>query len=129
MSVEERLDRIERILESLDAHGGARAYIRRDDGQSSYKPAKPMVMSDYQVMVADEAKRAAEEAMRSAEAGKRAAEAGQRAAEKAMRDAHEYMNRNYDRSSGDRGKFGAEGFQRKNCALPPQRPRGAGDEP
>jgi len=105
MSVEERLDRIERILESIQGRDGARNSNRRDDGQSSYKLMKPMVMPDHEAMMADEAKKAAEQAMRSAEAGQRAAEAGQRAAEKAMRDAQAFMNRNFDRSSGDRARL------------------------
>jgi beta-lactamase regulating signal transducer with metallopeptidase domain len=141
MSVEERLDRIERILKELQDRG-----VRRNGNAWAYSagpgPGQPGIVLDPNVKVnpdvkinpdwafkfADEqakraeeqAKRAEEQAKRSAEAGERAAEAGQRAAERAAeagQRAAEASQRSVEKAMRDMEKFKTEDFQRMQQDL------------
>ena len=136
MTVEERLDRIERILEDLQGRG-ARARHRADanpasgaiSGGGGWGGGGQIVAVDpfdQQSInrVAQEAKRAAEEVrraveagQRAAEAGQRAAEAGQRAAEQAMRDVEKLKNKNFERKQGEWKEAEVNGSQAELEAL------------
>ena len=105
MSVEARLERVERILEDLEARDGVKARNRGDDAlpryKSSYQPgahgisrADPNTESEFK-RAADEAKAVAEEARRVAEAGQRAAQSVQRNAEQAMRDIEKLKSKDF----------------------------------
>jgi beta-lactamase regulating signal transducer with metallopeptidase domain len=108
MSVEERLDRIERILERLQARGGVKNRLRSDDGGQNFDiqvhPDLPGSMSmnfDFDLQLkhaAEQAKRAAEQVRQAAENSKRAVEQGQRAAEQAMKDMEKLKSRDFDRA-------------------------------
>jgi beta-lactamase regulating signal transducer with metallopeptidase domain len=127
MSVEQRLDRIERILEDLQARGGPRGRHHGDEGGSvqdgKQGPDQPGAMSldsnmDWAVKrIADQAKRIAEQAERAAEAGQRAAEAGQKNAEKAMRDMAKLKSKDFARMQEDLRDAESEGPLRELQAL------------
>lgn len=114
MSVEERLDRIERILEDLQAHNKGRhrtevfSTTQVQPATAQAAPAHPSGDRTWDERAAEQADRAAEEvrraveaSQRAAEAGQRAAEAGQRAAEQAMRDVERLKNKNFDKFQQD----------------------------
>ncbi len=101
LSVEERLDRLEKMLDELKAREDmkARHHMSSSNGTSQGSvDAKIRVQPDAQITVqpdmgaikfdwvAKETDRAIAQAQRAAEAGQRAAEQGQRAAEQAMRE-------------------------------------------
>ena len=97
MSIEERLDRIERILDDLEARGQLKGRHRGGDGFSAnvdlYRPDMPGGMTaDFDAA----SKNFAAEAQRAAEGAERAAEAGQRAAEKATRDLAKLKDKDFE---------------------------------
>lgn len=108
MSVEERLDRIERILEDLQTRGVVRNHHRGDDASQNFDiqvhPALPGDMSmnfDFDMQLkhaAEQAKRAAEQVREAAEKSKRAVEQGQRAAEQAMKDMEKMKSKDFQRA-------------------------------
>jgi len=120
MSVEERLDRIERILEDLDARGGMKGRHRGGDGFPGYEGPNPPdlpggVPADSNAdlafkLAADEAKKVAEEA-------RRAAEAGQRNADKAMRDIERLKSKDFERMQENFREAESEGPLRALEAL------------
>jgi beta-lactamase regulating signal transducer with metallopeptidase domain len=114
MSVEERLDRIERILNDLESQDGIKLRHRSGDrnsigaGQSWAAAPAPMAAYpkfDFQFKqldqeaqkAAEQAQRAAEQAQRATEQAQRAAEAGQRAAELVLRDTGKVEGRKIER--------------------------------
>jgi hypothetical protein len=132
MTVEERLDRIERILEDLQGRGAAkvRHHVDANPAAANIWGAAPKAGSvdlfDQQSInrAAQEAKRAAEEVrraveagQRAAEAGQRAAEAGQRAAEQAMRDVEKLKNKNFERRQEEWKEAEPEGSETELQAL------------
>jgi beta-lactamase regulating signal transducer with metallopeptidase domain len=127
MSVEERLDRIERILEDLEARGGAKGRQHGDDRVSAYDgklrsdPAGAMKMDfnlDWELKrAADQAKKAADEVRQAVETGQRAAEAGERSAEQAMREIAKLKNKDFERMQGDLRDAESEGPLKELEAL------------
>jgi beta-lactamase regulating signal transducer with metallopeptidase domain len=136
MSVEERLDRLERIIEDLDARGGAKIRRHGDghgdsvvvDGKNWAGAPGPMAMDlnlDLQLKrAAEQAKRAADQArrelessQRDAEASKRDAEAGQRDAEQALRDMAKLKSKDFERMQKEFREAQSEGPRRELEAL------------
>jgi len=126
LSVEERLDRIERILDDLESRG-ARG---RHDGSDSVTIHEGKIRRDFPgnmsmdlnldmdlQRAAREAKRAAEEAARTAEAGQRAAEMGKRSMEQAMRDMEKLKSEDIQRMKEKMREAEAEGPMRELEAL------------
>jgi len=114
LSIEERLDRIESILEDLESHGRARAYSFGSGAGMSYAPPAD-TSADYASKRAgalaqrvtaeasrmqEDGRRTAEQAARAVEEGKRALEEGQRATERAARE-FDAKVREFDRANQD----------------------------
>jgi hypothetical protein len=127
MSVEERLDRIERILEELQARAGTRGRHHSDDDVSvsdgkvwpKSLMAMPMNLNiDLELKHAEEqARRAADQVRHAVEASQRAAEAGQRNAEQAMRDVEKLKGRDFERLAENMRDVQTEGLHRALQAL------------
>jgi beta-lactamase regulating signal transducer with metallopeptidase domain len=127
LSVEERLDRIERILEDIEAHGGVRSRHRSDDVTSGFaikiRPDLVGVMPpdsnpDSELKhAADEARRASDDVRRAVEASQRAAEAGQRTAEQAMRDIERLKSKDFERMADNWRDAQSDGQRRAIEAL------------
>jgi len=125
MSVEERLDRLERIIEDLQARGGAK--IRRhgdvavQDGKDWSGAPGAMTMDfnlDMQLKrAADQAKRAADQVRTAVQNSQRAVEAGQRSAEQAMRDMAKLKSKDFERMKEEMRDAQSEGPRRELEAL------------
>jgi beta-lactamase regulating signal transducer with metallopeptidase domain/polyhydroxyalkanoate synthesis regulator phasin len=140
MSIEERLDRIERILDDLQAHGGVRLRHRNADGFPAAEGPNPpgglqvdpnidldlkLALKNLDATVqnfgmnpnADMAiKRAAEQAKRAAEQSQRAVEQGKRAAEEGLRAAEE-GKRTAEQAMRDIEKLKNKDFERLQDQL------------
>jgi beta-lactamase regulating signal transducer with metallopeptidase domain len=102
LSVEERLDRIERILEDLEAHKGdklrRRDAFQFDDGKELFDGKSMDFRKDLAFQrAAEEGKRAAQDAQRAAETAQRAMEESRRSVEKVMRDMESAGNKDAQR--------------------------------
>jgi beta-lactamase regulating signal transducer with metallopeptidase domain len=128
LSIEERLDRIERMLDDLKARDDGKGRHRSDDGASSYgrpdrqnAPAAMPVNPNFDIQITPnfdfQFKRAAEEAQKAAEQERRAAEQGQREAEKAMRDLERLKSKDFERFQDDLRTAESEGPARALEAL------------
>ena len=118
MSVEARLDRIERVLEELESRDGVKGR-RSGEGFVNVRPNRPEVLGDMAMGPDREAamKRAAEKADRAAEAGQRAAEAAQRSVERAERDIAKLKSKDFARMSEDKRGMQLEGPNQQLQAL------------
>jgi hypothetical protein len=127
MSVEERLDRIERILEDLQARSGAKGRYHHDDdvsvsgGKSWLNPPMAMPMNlniDLELKRAEEqAQRAADQMQKAVEAGQRATEAGQRSAEQAMREVEKLKGKDFERLAENMRDVQSDGLRKALQAL------------
>ncbi len=126
LSVEERLDRIERILDDIESRAGRG---RHNGGENFSMPEAKIWRDPHGNMSLDlnldmdlqraarEAKRAAEEAARTAEAGQREAEMGKRSMEQAMRDMEKLKSEDIQRMKEKMREAEAEGPIRELEAL------------
>ena len=118
MSIEERLDRLERALEKLETEHGVKSRRLSGDSYSIDAGANGMGFThslpagseaDMELKhAADEMKRALEQAQREVEAGQRAAETSARTAEQAMRDMAKLQAKDYDHWHQKYGQMAAE---------------------
>lgn len=120
MSIEERLDRIERTLDRLQARGDLKDRHHIDgkvsvDGKPMALYAPGQMQMDFKFD--DTFKRSAEAAQRAAEQAQRAAEAGQRAAEQAMRDMAKEKGKDFERLQNSLRDMQSEGPARELEAL------------
>jgi beta-lactamase regulating signal transducer with metallopeptidase domain len=111
MSVEERLDRLERILDELEANGEAKG--RHHSGESYSIYGGPKGQGNYDAWSADsraemELKRAADEAKRAEERARRSVEAGKRSAEQAMREVEKMQDKVHEQMEENLNKMKAE---------------------
>ncbi len=115
MSIEERLDRIERIVESLQAHEGTKSSHGGGDVFASNpdwsQPHSPDFNFDLTFT------RNAEMAKRMAEQAQRAAEAGQRSAEQAVRDFEKLKSKDFELSKEKMREMESESSARELEAL------------
>ncbi|HWY78506.1 MAG TPA: M56 family metallopeptidase [Verrucomicrobiae bacterium] len=124
LSVEERLDRIERSLEELEARGTVRsdrrpefAYKVLPDGQNFYRVMPDKPGADFAPKRADEARAAADQAQAAAAEMKRAMELGQRAAEKARRDMDKLKSKDLEKLQEELRAAESENSEKALMAL------------
>ena len=124
LSVEERLDRIERSLEELEARGTVRsdrrpefAYKALPDGQNFYRVMPDKPGADYAPKRADEARAAADQAQAAAAEMRRAMELGQRAAEMAKRDMEKLKTEDLERLQEQMRAAESENSEKALAAL------------
>jgi beta-lactamase regulating signal transducer with metallopeptidase domain len=122
MSIEERLDRLERALEELEAHDGVKG--RHGSGNGASYSAAPGAFGSGSAhsmpmdAKADMAlKRAADEMKRAMEEAQRNVEAGQRNAEQAMRDMAKLQGKDYERWQHKYSETDSEGPTKELQAL------------
>jgi len=127
MSVEQRLDRIERILEELQERDGGKGRHHGDgvstsDGKSWAEPFAAMPQMnlnlDLDLKRAEvEARRAADQVRAAVEASQRAAENGQRNAERAMRDIEKLKGKDFEHLGDNPRDVQVDGLRRAIQAL------------
>jgi beta-lactamase regulating signal transducer with metallopeptidase domain len=124
LSVEERLDRIERMLEDLEARGALKGDRRMEygykvlpDGGSMYRIAPPQPGADFAPKRADEARAVPDQAQVASEELRRAMELGQRAAEKARRDMDKLKSKDLEKLQEELRAAESENSEKELNAL------------